>query len=100
MTETSMDPARIKAEYKARRTRQWLTQMAFLLVLVAFVGLGSVDRASLPQPVIWGLVAVAVVVLLAAGVYMFRNWRCPACDRFFRGELDVKQCPGCGAQMR
>ena len=99
MAETFTDPAAIKAEYKKRRLRVWLIMASWALLLIAF---GSADENShtlFGVNFLW-IVAVGSLLLILGGIFLFLNWRCPACNKFFRGEIGFKQCPGCGAEFQ
>lgn len=94
------DAAKIKSDFAVRRKRQIIATVPFLaaaLLLVFAVdprtetlfGMSSVVWA----PVFAALGAVAVVVA-------FRNWRCPACDKYLGRTMNPNFCPKCGVGLR
>jgi hypothetical protein len=48
-----------------------------------------------------GVVAsITLVVVAAALVFSFRNWRCPACNAYLGRTMNPRHCQNCGAALR
>ena len=98
MEQQERDP-KVIAEFKRRRKRQIASFVAFLVVVVVWVlidglNLGTTGtRWGLPRAmVLFGFTGIGV----AYGVMLFKNWRCPRCNRFLKGGFNPNFCPNCG----
>ena len=100
MTETTQDPARVKAEFRKRRLGQWLMMGLLAALLVAIVLLDESPTQNLLgiPPVGW--IVLLLVGLAAAIFYSLRYWRCPACNHWFKSALFMRNCPKCGVELR
>jgi uncharacterized membrane-anchored protein len=100
MTETTQDPARVKAEFKKRRTmlRLLLVPMALLLVAIVFLD-ESPTQSLLGIPAV-GWIVLLVVALAGFVFYSVRYWRCPACNGWFGSRQSMRNCPKCGVELR
>ena len=86
--------------YSERRKRQLAVSLPMIAVVFAVVM--TEDRgsdailglpANLVGPIFLGLV-------LAVLVFSFRNWRCPACEKYLGRTFNPKHCQHCGIQLR
>ena len=93
----------IKAEFARRKKKRGYTMLLMLALLVALVGLGEGNLS----PIVAGVILVPIAILLiGAFVYVFRIWRCPACNRFlgatdtaFGPGRSLDSCPKCNAAL-
>ena len=88
------------AEYKRRRTRQWIASGLIIAIVLPNIILNRNSGFSL-----FGLpenIAVGVFMGLVIGVVIFSltNWRCPECNRYLGKTFNPSFCAGCGAQLR
>ena len=99
MEYTESEKAQFKELYATRRRNQLMVSIP----LVAFI-IGVVlteDRAGgtilgLPRDVA-GPIFLAIV---AAGLfYSFRNWRCPACNKYLGRAFNPRHCQNCGVEL-
>ncbi|MEO8277471.1 MAG: hypothetical protein ABI639_14755 [Thermoanaerobaculia bacterium] len=103
---TDSQKAEFKEQFRRRKRRQ-------LILLVPIVGvmllsfwlrghLGPAGQANglvagMP-PAMPGIFVFAVVI--GALVFSFRNWRCPACDRYLGKGSAPRFCPKCGVELQ
>jgi hypothetical protein len=98
MEYTDGQKASFKQEFAARRKRQLILAVPLLAVFIGFAVLAD-ERNG-------GLVPTAVVapafLLLVGGafVFSFRNWRCPACDKYLGKGISPRFCPKCGVALQ
>lgn len=95
------DPAHeIKQAFAARRRRQYIVAVPFVLILVASAFVRGGDSTEpFGIPAIWW--APALIVFVAGVlVFSFRNWRCPACDKYLGKGMGPKFCPSCGVALQ
>lgn len=99
MEYTEPQKANFRTMFARRRRHQLVVSVPVMIVIVAAIfgdepGAGSVY--GLPVA-IWAP-ALAIVVG-AALIFSFLNWRCPACNRYLGRGLNPKFCPRCGVQL-
>ncbi len=72
-----------------------------VVIVVGAIALALLAPSSGPGVVAFLL--VWFVILAGIAIFWYLNWRCPACGSYlgggFRGFLDVKSCPSCGARL-
>ena len=88
-----------KRNFARRRRLQFAIAVPFVAVLLAFHLFEDQTKGWLnsfpPAAVVGG------VVLLVGGLILFslRNWRCPACDKYFGRSTKIQHCPSCGVRL-
>jgi Zn finger protein HypA/HybF involved in hydrogenase expression len=92
------DP-KVVEEFGKRRKRQlWLV----VLLLSGLVWLGWVmERSELGRRLSeqeQGTIMIAIV--LSAVAFSWRNWRCPACNKYLGKSLWLAFCPACGVPLK
>ena len=100
MPVTDEERAEIKRQFAARRRRQFALLVPTVLLIVFGLAMRAgvdfhrygIDRAW-AGPVFFGLVVAALV-------FSFVNWRCPACNAYLGRSLGPHFCPSCGAELR
>ena len=104
-----MDQNALIEEFQRRRKlallrwNQCLAPAVFLFLSVFLIETlwlpGFFDRLYIFVPV-----GIVMLALLGAGLYFFRQCRCPNCDEAVLGfrypAIDPFVCPDCGAQLR
>jgi hypothetical protein len=89
----------ILEESNRRRGRQ----QALSLWLLPLIGLGFYLKH---RPGTFGCTGMQLFLLIevpcviVAVGYTYRNWRCPACDRYLGSKLNIGRCRHCGARLR
>ncbi len=89
-----------KATFALRRRRQLISIVP--TVLLAFF-LGATDGrrgatfAGVPQSYV---LCAALAGIAGLVLFSFRNWRCPACDRYLGRAMNPSFCSRCGVPLR
>ena len=99
MQHSEEEKAQFKQLYAARRRNQLMVSIP--LVVVVFAVVLTEDRG---RGTILGLsrevVGPIFLAIVAAGLfYSFRNWRCPACDKYLGRGFNPKHCQHCGVEL-
>jgi hypothetical protein len=101
MEYTDGQKAAFKEEFTRRRRRQLYATVPLVALALPMIFLadGKVGTAPFGVPV--GALGPAFFALvLAVLAFSWRNWRCPACDRYLGKGMSPKFCPGCGAELQ
>lgn len=90
----------VKAEFKKRRTTQFLITIPVILVVLPMIML---ERSGGNE--IWGIPAsvisvVALITIFIVVVVSLFNWRCPKCKRYLGKRINPKFCSRCGSELR
>ena len=99
MEYTEQQKVEFKAAFALRRRNQTLVSVPFFVVLVVLAftrGSDAVGRLTNTTAILYGLLFAGVIGVL---VFSFRNWRCPACNRYLGRTFNPRHCVGCGAQL-
>jgi hypothetical protein len=98
MEYTQQQKDDFRAEYARRRKKQLLVAILIApLVLVAIFTRGVGEA-------VWGIPSQVfaicfLLLIVAAVIFSFSNWRCPACNRYLGRGISYKFCPSCGVQL-
>lgn len=90
----------IKKQFKLRKKKQWLAIIPAVIFLAGYQLLawqGPSRIAGWPRQI---LLYPFMLFVMVAIVFIYINWRCPACRKYlgltFRGRI----CPKCGAELK
>ena len=89
-----------KDEFAARRKRQLLASLAVVpMLLIVFTAdeKAGTALAGIPLAVVAPIAFLLIVGLL---VFSFRNWRCPACEKYLGKGIGPAFCPKCGVALK
>ena len=101
MEYTEEQKAAFKEEFALRRRRQIYVAVPLVALGLAFAFLVDEKAGTAPLGLPAGAVGPAFFgLVLAVLVFSWRNWRCPACDRYLGKGMSPKFCPGCGAELQ
>jgi hypothetical protein len=98
MEYTEEEKAQFKREFAVRRKRQLMLAIPLLplFVVVTLTGRGSQEVFGIPRQTF----GMGFFVLVVCGLlFSFRNWRCPACDKYL-GKGVRSYCPRCGVELQ
>ena len=101
MPYTAQQQEEIKQSFADRRRRQYIVAAPFVILLIArlFVRRGDLSAEPFGVPVVYW-VALVIAYVVGALVFSFRNWRCPACDKYLGKGIGPKFCPNCGVALQ
>ena len=98
---------RVIEEFKRKRTRQLISIVpgvaVLLIALSAYIFLKWTGQENLKG---WagGICAWAaffgLISFAGAQVFWWSDWRCPACNSYLRGGVNLKFCSRCGTPLR
>ncbi len=98
--ETKEGDPQVIAEFRRRRTRQFIVVVPFVGALIPLFMLenaGPDGLFGIPSVVV-GSVCGAVVI--AGFIFSLINWRCPACKSYLGKAISPRFCQKCGAQLQ
>lgn len=89
-----------KQQFAIRRKRQLILAAVLVPVIVAVaVADDAFDRGLFGvRPGI--LIGGFMVLVAGALILSFRNWRCPACDRYLGKQMSPRFCAKCGVGLQ
>lgn len=100
MPYTREQEAEFKQLFAQRRKRQIILAIPLVAAIVGlaiFQGSEREDLLGIP-PAIW--TPAFLVLVLGALIFSFRNWRCPACDRYLGRQMNPTFCSKCGVALQ
>lgn len=100
MEYTEHQKASFKQEFAARRKRQIIIAVPLVAIILGFAVFAD-ERNDTVLGIRIDVAGPALLVLVgAAVVFSFRNWRCPACDKYLGKGLGPRFCPKCGVPLQ
>lgn len=101
MEYTEQQKADFRQQFRVRRQRQLILAVPLVPLFVGFAVLldERTDGTVLGVPLSVAGPAF-LIFIVAAIVFSFRNWRCPACDRYLGKGFSPKFCQQCGAPLQ
>ena len=80
-------------EFKGKKFGLWGAIASIVIIVLA---------PLLPWPLGWVGEFIGIVLLAAAGVVIWRHWRCPHCNALMpvRGLYEPEYCPTCGKRIQ
>jgi len=95
MVSEDKESANIKMNYRVKRMRQiTATVVVQILGLVLLLGWGFKALGEQKG------VMMFIPVIVGYGIFTFKNWRCPACNKSLRRTWNPRNCPICGIELR
>lgn len=95
-----MDEIIIKQKFKQRKIRQII-----IVVLIIPIMILLLQIKKNPDSEIFGLNydqigIVSLIIIGAAVIFSFINWRCPNCNKYLGRRMNINNCSNCGAELR
>lgn len=84
-----------KKKYRVKRKRQ-ITAFVVVEILGLVLMLGWVFKALGEEKG----VMMFIPVVVGYGIFTFKNWRCPACNKSLKRTWNPHICPTCGIKLR
>lgn len=88
-----------KNQFKARRTRQLILTVPFILILLGVSFLRHDKTTEVAGISSNGLGIAFLVFVVGILVYSLKNWRCPACNGYLGRTINPRFCQKCGVQL-
>ncbi|SRR6266550_1923767 len=100
MHYTEVQKSEIKRAFSDRRRKQWLLTAAFSpMIVAALLYSRGVTGTILGLSGQFGAPLFLALVVIA-GIFSFRNWRCPGCSKYLGRAINPRHCPHCMVQLR
>ena len=100
MEHTEEQKAEFKRQFSVRRRNQLILAAPLVAMMIAFVATqDEATQTALGMPLAMAG-PVLGVVLLGGVAFSFKNWRCPACNKYLGKGIGPKHCHACGVQLR
>jgi hypothetical protein len=101
MEYTEGQKASFKQAFAARRKRQLILAVPLVAIFIGFAVLADQRNGGAVLGMPAAVVAPGFLVLVGAAiVFSFRNWRCPACDKYLGKGISPRFCPKCGVALQ
>jgi len=101
MEYTQQQREEFKQQFGIRRRRQMILAIPLVALVVVFAVLTDEKAGGTVLGLPMSLAGPAFLVLiLGALVFSFRNWRCPACDRYLGKGINPRFCQKCGVALQ
>lgn len=91
---------KIIQEYHTRRQRQIWVAIILTPVIIFLASARQGVEVSLLGFSSSTLYLISFLLVVGGLLYTFKNWRCPACNGYFRKEWNPAFCSKCGVTLR
>jgi hypothetical protein len=97
MQYTEQEKMEFKAQFSARRRNQLVLVVPMVAILLLLVLLdGKQEVFGIPLRIAG---PGAIGLMLVGVVFSYRNWRCPACNKYLGKDISPKFCSKCGVDL-
>ena len=100
MQHTEQQKSQFKQDYAKRRRSQLMVSVPLVAVMLAFVFAEERHAGTLLGLPIQIAGPIFLAVVAGALFFSFRNWRCPACNKYLGRAFNPKHCHSCGVELR
>ena len=101
MEYTEQQKADFRQQFRTRRKRQIILAIPLVALVVGFAVLTDEKSGGTVVGLPMSVAGPAFLVLIVGAiVFSFRNWRCPACDRYLGKSMNPRFCPKCGVALQ
>lgn len=100
MEYTERQKQEFKRQFASIRRKQMVVSGLLIIVMIPYVTANESTGMVLGTYPIAMVVPVFFVVVIGALVFSFRNWRCPACNKYLGRSLNPHYCWKCGIALR
>ena len=89
-----------KNTYAMRRKRQIIASSTLIIFVAGYI-LGKDKEAGtiLDIPIEYSI-PIFLVIIISGLIFSFKNWRCPACNKYLGKVINPKYCHSCGEELR
>ncbi len=89
-----------KEAFSTRRRNQFMVGIPLIVIVVAFVVSADEQTGTLFGMTLGVAGPIFLGLILASAVFSFKNWRCPACNRYLGKVMNPRHCHSCGVELR
>ena len=100
MDYTQEQLASFKAEFARKRKAQFAIAIPFVAAMLGLILFEEQLNEVIATYPAWVPGAVFAVAAVAIGGFSWRNWRCPACDKYLGRSASMVHCPNCGVALK
>lgn len=94
-----VESRRVVREFRKRRKRQLVVTGPFVLFIIYIVFTSENDKLNIFNLSETISLIIVFSIIIAMLVFSFKNWRCPACDKYLGKGINFKFCPRCGIHL-
>ena len=101
--DTAVGGPGIKDEFARRKKARNMASLGLVVVVAVML---LIENLSIPTWIAVAIFSVDIVAMLAFFVYVFRLWRCPACNKYLGAQsssfgpfTQLTSCPKCKVEL-
>lgn len=99
MEYTEQQLGEIRKRFAVRRGRQKFVAIPLVVLMLALYFASDKDAGTVFGQSLMVIAPMFAAVLLGTAYFSWRNWRCPACDRYLGKGSNQKSCRKCGVAL-
>jgi hypothetical protein len=100
MEHTEEQKREFKIQFATRRRRQLIATVPFIILIILFATINESTGLALgviPISIFYSIFFIAIIGLL---IFSFKNWRCPACNKYLGKAFNPSFCSKCGVGLK
>jgi hypothetical protein len=94
------NPDLIKEEFAKRKKKQFTLGIPVAVIFIATLIIRRSSDFNLFGITQDYVMFIGLAILGAYALFSFKNWRCPACDKYLAKQTNPSFCPNCGAKYK
>ena len=100
MEYTEQQRQEFKNEFAARRRKQLIATIPFVILIILFATINENTGLVLGSIPISIFIPIFIIVVIGLLVFSIKNWRCPACNKYLGKAFNPSFCSKCGVGLR
>ena len=97
---TAEQKAEFKRMFSSRRRRQIIVAIPVIVILASLAVIGESKYPDQGGFSLATVLPTLIMLVAAVLIFTFRNWRCPACDKYLGKAMNPKFCHKCGVALQ
>ena len=100
MEYTEQQKAEFKSVFSIRRRNQIFVAIPLAIIVFSFIFISKNGADSFLGLPLNFAGPIFLILIAAALIFSFKNWRCPACNKYLGKVINPKHCHSCGIELR
>jgi hypothetical protein len=100
MEYTEEQKAAFRSSFVAKRRRQIIAAVPVVILMIGLAIAAEGESNTVFGAPISTLVPTMILFVIGIVIFSFRNWRCPACDKYLGKAMSPRFCSKCGVPLQ
>jgi hypothetical protein len=100
MEYTDQQKQEFRSQFATKRRRQLMIAIPIIILLIPLIMADETSELVLGSIPIYAYAGIIIVLAIGCVIFSFKNWRCPACDKYLGKTINPRFCSKCGVELK